>query len=98
MSLALFRPAHTTTLGGSIPMAHPLAPNTPAPDFALLDTAGKRVRLRGFRGRNLMLAFYPGDWTPVCTAERISMPSRRISRLAAQAQWMARAGPSKVAR
>jgi peroxiredoxin len=50
-------------------MAQPLAPDTPAPDFALLDGEGRRIRLSGFRGRNVMLAFYPGDWTPVCTSE-----------------------------
>jgi peroxiredoxin len=50
-------------------MAHPLAPDTPAPDFALLDAHGKRIKLSGFRGRNVLLAFYPGDWTPVCASE-----------------------------
>jgi peroxiredoxin len=50
-------------------MAHPLAPNTRAPDFALPDASGKRVWLGGFRGRNVVLAFYPGDWTPVCSSE-----------------------------
>jgi peroxiredoxin len=50
-------------------MAHPLTPNTPAPDFVLPDGNGDRVALRGYRGRNVVLAFYPGDWTPVCADE-----------------------------
>jgi peroxiredoxin len=50
-------------------MAHPLKPNTPAPDFALLDSDGNRISLRGYRGRNLVLAFYPADWTQFCSDE-----------------------------
>jgi peroxiredoxin len=50
-------------------MAHPLTPNTLAPDFTLPDGAGRALRLRGLRGRNVVLAFYPGDWTAACTSE-----------------------------
>jgi peroxiredoxin len=50
-------------------MAHPLKPDTPAPDFTRLDAQGKPVRLSGYRGKNVVLAFYPADWTPVCTSE-----------------------------
>jgi peroxiredoxin len=50
-------------------MAHPLPLETAAPDFALLDAHGQRVRLSRHRGKNVVLAFYPGDWTPVCTSE-----------------------------
>jgi peroxiredoxin len=50
-------------------MGQPPAPNTRAPDFDLPDGEGNRVRLRELRGRNVVLAFYPGDWTPVCTSE-----------------------------
>jgi peroxiredoxin len=34
--------------------------NTPAPDFELADYTGKRVRLSGFRGRNVLLVFNRG--------------------------------------
>jgi peroxiredoxin Q/BCP len=40
-----------------------------APDFELLGTGGRTVRLADFRGRWLVLAFYPGDFTPVCTRQ-----------------------------
>ncbi len=40
-----------------------------APDFALPGTGGRTYRLADFRGRRLVLAFYPGDFTPVCTRQ-----------------------------
>ena len=40
-----------------------------APDFELVATGGRTVRLADFRGRWLVLAFYPGDFTPVCTRQ-----------------------------
>ena len=40
-----------------------------APDFELVATGGRTVRLVDFRGRWLVLAFYPGDFTPVCTRQ-----------------------------
>ena len=39
----------------------------PAPDFTLVDHDGKQVSLADFRGRRVLLAFYPGDFSPVCT-------------------------------
>lgn len=41
----------------------------PAPDFELPGTGGKTYRLADYRGRNLVLAFYPGDGTAVCTKQ-----------------------------
>lgn len=41
----------------------------PAPDFALPGTGGGTYRLADYRGRNLILAFYPGDRTTVCTKQ-----------------------------
>jgi len=43
-----------------------LGPGTLAPDFELESEPGKRVRLRELRGRPVILAFYPADWSPVC--------------------------------
>ncbi|HWG90359.1 MAG TPA: thioredoxin-dependent thiol peroxidase [Candidatus Thermoplasmatota archaeon] len=40
-----------------------------APDFELLDDSGKPVRLSSFRGRRVVLYFYPKDDTPGCTTE-----------------------------
>jgi peroxiredoxin len=39
---------------------------TPAPDFALKSTPDQIVRLSDFRGRLVVVAFYPADWSPVC--------------------------------
>jgi thioredoxin-dependent peroxiredoxin len=41
----------------------------PAPDFELPGTGGKTYRLSDHRGSNLVLAFYPGDATTVCTKQ-----------------------------
>src|SRR3954447_15990522 len=41
----------------------------PAPDFALPGTGDKTYRLSDYRGRKLVLAFYPGDFTAVCTKQ-----------------------------
>jgi peroxiredoxin len=43
--------------------------NERAPELALPDENGDLVRLSDFQGKNVVLAFYPGDWTRVCTAE-----------------------------
>src|SRR5262245_59070868 len=43
-----------------------LPAGTPAPDFALKSTPDQTVRLSEFRGRPVVLAFYPADWSPVC--------------------------------
>jgi len=41
----------------------------PAPDFELRGTGDRAFRLGDYRGRWLVLAFYPGDFTPVCTRQ-----------------------------
>jgi peroxiredoxin Q/BCP len=43
--------------------------NDPAPDFSLQDDQGGEFRLSEQRGRKLLLVFYPGDDTPVCTRQ-----------------------------
>ena len=40
---------------------------TQAPDFSLPDANGKLVRLSDFRGKNVVLVFYPLDWSPACS-------------------------------
>lgn len=40
-----------------------------APDFTLKSQDQKEVRLSDFRGKNVVLVFYPLDWSPVCTNE-----------------------------
>ena len=44
-----------------------IPPGTPAPDFSLRNQDGERVSLADFRGRRLVLVFYPADFSPVCT-------------------------------
>jgi peroxiredoxin len=43
-----------------------LPPGARAPDFALRSTPDQLVSLADFRGRPVVLAFYPADWSPVC--------------------------------
>ena len=44
-----------------------IEPGSPAPDFKLPDQDGKKVSLADFRGRTVVLVFYPSDFSPVCT-------------------------------
>lgn len=46
-----------------------IAPGAEAPDFSLPDDAGSTFTLSQWRGRRVLLAFYPGDDTPVCTRQ-----------------------------
>src|SRR5678815_1204945 len=43
-----------------------LKAGTPAPDFTLPVTPDQQLTLSEFRGRPVILAFYPADWSPVC--------------------------------
>jgi len=43
-----------------------LSPGTQAPDFTLHATPDQTVSLSELRGRPVILAFYPADWSPVC--------------------------------
>src|SRR5688572_11972524 len=47
----------------------PLPAGIPAPDFELLDDSNVLRKLSDFRGRNVVLYFYPADDTPGCTKE-----------------------------
>ena len=42
---------------------------SPAPDFTLADQDGNEITLSKLRGRNVVLVFYPGDNTRVCTRQ-----------------------------
>jgi peroxiredoxin len=46
-----------------------LEPGTPAPDFTLHSTPDQSVSLSQFRGRPMILVFYPADFSPVCGDE-----------------------------
>jgi thioredoxin-dependent peroxiredoxin len=57
-----------------------------APDFELPGTGGQTFRLSEHRGRNVVLAFYPGDATTVCTKQFCSYRDNadRLDRLDAE--------------
>jgi peroxiredoxin Q/BCP len=50
-------------------MASELAVGTKAPDFSLPDQDGSKVSLKDFRGKHVVLYFYPKDDTSGCTKE-----------------------------
>lgn len=50
--------------------------NEPAPDFSLPDGNGEQWRLSDHRGKVVVLLFYPGDETPVCTRQMCSLRDR----------------------
>jgi len=50
--------------------------NTTAPDFTLKDGNGDDWRLSDHRGKVVVLLFYPGDETPICTKQMCSVRDR----------------------
>lgn len=54
-----------------------LAPGDPAPSFDLLDQHGSPVRLEDFRGRTLLVYFYPEADTPNCTIQSCAVRDHR---------------------
>lgn len=48
-------------------LSTPLAAGISAPEFALRSGPEQTTALSDFRGRPVVLAFYPGDWSPVCS-------------------------------
>jgi peroxiredoxin Q/BCP len=48
----------------------------PAPAFSLLDDSGDRINLADYRGKHVVLYFYPKDDTPGCTIEACSFRDR----------------------
>jgi peroxiredoxin len=58
------------TEGGPSPEAEPagaLPAGTQALDFTLHSAPDESASLADFRGRPLIIAFYPADWSPVCS-------------------------------
>jgi peroxiredoxin Q/BCP len=54
-------------------MATHLKPGDPAPEFSGKTTDGKPVSLKDYRGRKLVMYFYPMDDTPGCTKQACSL-------------------------
>ena len=47
-------------------MTEILAPGSVAPDFSLASAPDRKLALSEFRGKSVILAFYPADFSPVC--------------------------------
>src|SRR5258705_13859717 len=60
--------------------------NAPAPDFSLKDGNGDEWRLSDQRGKVVVLLFYPGDETPICTRQLCSVRDRWEDYLATGAE------------
>src|SRR5262245_24937110 len=67
-------------------MSNAVHPNSPAPDFTLADGNGNQWRLSDQRGKVVVLLFYPGDETPICTAQLCSVRDRWEDYLATGAE------------
>lgn len=52
---------------------HMLTPGTPAPDFSLQDQNGTLHTLSEYKGKNILVYFYPKDDTPGCTKEACTL-------------------------
>ncbi|KAA9162133.1 thioredoxin-dependent thiol peroxidase [Amycolatopsis acidicola] len=50
-------------------MSERLSPGDAAPDFTLPDSEGNKVSLSDFRGRHVVVYFYPAAGTPGCTKQ-----------------------------
>lgn len=48
-----------------------LGPGDTAPEFTLADADGNQVSLSGYRGRNVVVYFYPAAMTPGCTKQAV---------------------------
>lgn len=49
-----------------------------APDFTLPDANGNQISLSDFRGKNVLLVFYPLDWSPACS-DQLSLYQSELS-------------------
>jgi thioredoxin-dependent peroxiredoxin len=75
-------------------MSNNLSVNEPAPDFTLKDGNGNDWRLSDQRGKVVVLLFYPGDETPVCTRQMCSVRDRWEDYLATGAEVVGISGDS----
>ena len=59
-----------------------IEPGATAPEFTLPDHRGNEVSLAGLRGRKVVLAFYPNDFSPVCS-DQLSVYQEVLSEIQA---------------
>jgi peroxiredoxin len=55
-----------------------LKKGTPAPDFELNSTPDQKLKLSDLKGKRVILAFYPADWSPVCS-DQMSLYNETLS-------------------
>jgi len=60
--------------------------NTPVPNFSITSTGATPFSLAAFKGKQLVLYFYPKDSTPGCTSEGLGFAERHAEFLAANTQ------------
>ena len=84
-------------------MSERLSPGDPAPDFTLPDADGKPVSLADYRGRRVVVYFYPAAMTPGCTKEACDFRDnlavagrRRLSTWSASPRTSRRSWPSSA--
>jgi peroxiredoxin len=63
----------------------PLSVGQPAPDFELMNQDRQKIKLSDYKGKKLVLLFYPMDFSPVCTQEHCAF-APQIGQIAADAQ------------
>lgn len=63
-----------------------IAVGTQAPDFTLKDQSQKDIKLADYKGKKVVLIFYPLDWSPVCSNEHTCLVNdmKRFDQLNAQ--------------
>jgi peroxiredoxin Q/BCP len=69
------RPTSFVVMSDSVPTM--LKPGDKAPDFTLLDQDGNKVKLSSFKGRTVLVYFYPKADTPGCTQQACGLRDAR---------------------
>ena len=62
----MLRRSKAANRGGEVDPGAVLRAGTPAPDLTLVDQGGEAVSLNDYRGRPVVLVFFPATWSPVC--------------------------------
>jgi peroxiredoxin len=64
-----------------------LKKNDVAPDFELFATPDQKCSLEEFRGKNVILAFYPADWSPVCGDQMSLYNDAQLLGISVDGKW-----------